>query len=99
MRPCLLTAPTTEDFVAAAMEAADPGYLEDYAAATIEPEKERYAHHGYFEVIGSHGGHYRIHRGVAGNITWLHPDGKVSAVTRAAVGPALRHDRPAIDSA
>jgi hypothetical protein len=64
-----------------------------------EPEKERYRLQGYFEVIGSHGGHYQVRRGVSGNIDWLHPDGKVSAVTRAAVGPALRRDRPAIDSA
>jgi hypothetical protein len=41
-----------------------------------EPERQRYTHEGFFEVIGSHGGHYRIHRGVAGNIIWLHPDGK-----------------------
>ena len=41
-----------------------------------ESEKQRYRHEGYFEVIGSHGGHYQIHRGVAGNITWMHPDGR-----------------------
>jgi hypothetical protein len=41
-----------------------------------EPEVQRYRLQGYFEVIGSHGGHYQIYRGVAGNITWMHPDGK-----------------------
>ena len=30
-----------------------------------EPEQQRYTHHGYFEVIGSHGGRYRVRRGVA----------------------------------
>jgi hypothetical protein len=42
-----------------------------------EPEQERYSLHGYFEVIGSHGGHYLVRRGVAGNISWLGTDGGI----------------------
>jgi hypothetical protein len=44
-----------------------------------EPEQERYRLNGYFEVIGSHGGHYRVRRGIAGNIDWLHPDGGIGS--------------------
>ena len=56
---------------------------EDRAEALLlsllpEPERQRYRLQSYFEVIGSHGGHYRIKRGVAGNIDWLHPDGPAS---------------------
>jgi hypothetical protein len=36
-----------------------------------EDQKEPFQLNGYFEVIGSCGTIYRIHRGVAGNIQWL----------------------------
>jgi hypothetical protein len=40
-----------------------------------EPEVQRYRLEGWFEVIGSHGGHYRVHRGVAGNVYWSDDQG------------------------
>jgi hypothetical protein len=41
-----------------------------------EPQRQAYRLHGTFEVIGSEGTVYRIHRGTAGNVEWRHLDGR-----------------------
>lgn len=41
-----------------------------------EPQRQSWALQGYFEVIGSAGTLYRLHRGVAGNVEWIKPDGE-----------------------
>jgi hypothetical protein len=41
-----------------------------------EAQRRSYRLNGTFEVIGSHGNLYRIHRGKAGNVEWIKPDGK-----------------------
>lgn len=41
-----------------------------------EDQRQSWRLNGYFEVIGSHGTLYRLHRGIAGNVEWLTPDGE-----------------------
>lgn len=43
-----------------------------------EDQREAYRLSGEFELIGSHGGRYRIRRGTAGNIDWLNDAGDVA---------------------
>lgn len=42
-----------------------------------ERQRETYRESETFEVIGSHGTLYRIHRGVSGNVEWITPEGEV----------------------
>ena len=39
------------------------------------PQLDAWRLYGHFEVIGSAGTVYRLHRGVSGNVEWLRPDG------------------------
>jgi len=36
--------------------------------------------HGYFDLIGSHGGYYRISTGISGNVAWRSPEGQWSRI-------------------
>jgi hypothetical protein len=42
-----------------------------------ERQRETYRLTKVFEVIGSHGTLYRIHRGISGNVEWITPEGEV----------------------
>lgn len=54
-------------------------------------QREAYRLDGTFMIIGSCGTVYRIHRGTAGNIEWVKPDGEVGG--RLCAHPTMREHR------
>ena len=53
-----------------------------------DEQAESYRRDGSFVVIGSHGGRYRITRGVSGNILWL-PEGSEQPYARLCAHPTM----------
>lgn len=58
------------------------------SSVLTEDQRQSWRLNGYFEVIGSHGTLYRLHRGVSGNVEWVRPDGEVGG--RLCAHPSMR---------